>query len=139
MRSLDRLGRSLVSDPNLLETRHAGRPHGGKRLDSPASPRLVMFVSAARSVLMALILGAGWMWLVPPDPAKLDPGMHFDEVAERAGVLNLHTMLRVSSRFDNIQPWMSSVGAAVAAVDYDNDGWTDFYVTNSGRQSTNRL
>ena len=36
-------------------------------------------------------------------------------------------------------PWLSSVGAAVAAGDFDNDGLVDFYVTNCGRDSQNRL
>jgi hypothetical protein len=27
----------------------------------------------------------------------------------------------------------------VAGIDYDNDGWTDLYVINSGRGSPNRL
>ena len=31
------------------------------------------------------------------------------------------------------------MGAAVAVVDFDRDGWQDFYVTNSGEGSLNRL
>jgi hypothetical protein len=98
-----------------------------------------MLAAGARNVFMVLVLAAGWAWLVPADPSKIDPGTQFEEVAERAGVLNRHTLLRVSQRFDNVQPWMSSAGAAVAGIDYDNDGWTDLYVTNSGRGSPNRL
>ena len=31
------------------------------------------------------------------------------------------------------------MGAAVSVVDFDRDGWQDFYVTNSGEGSLNRL
>ena len=31
------------------------------------------------------------------------------------------------------------MGAAVAVADFDRDGWQDFYVTNSGEGSLNRL
>jgi hypothetical protein len=98
-----------------------------------------MLLPTIRLVFMSLLLAGGWAWLEPLDPSKVDPGVRFEEIAQRAGVLNQHTELRVSSRFDNIGPWMSSVGAGVAGVDYDADGWTDFYVVNSGRGSSNRL
>ncbi len=31
------------------------------------------------------------------------------------------------------------MGAAVSVVDFDQDGWDDFYVTNSGEDSHNAL
>src|SRR5437773_271510 len=88
---------------------------------------------------MAALLAAGSLWLAPRDPARHDPGTRFEEIAGRAGCANTHTMVRLSPRFQNIMPWLSSVGAAVAATDYDGDGWVDLYVTNSGRGSPNRL
>ena len=36
-------------------------------------------------------------------------------------------------------PQVASMGAAVAVVDFDRDGWPDLYVTNSGEGSLNRL
>src|SRR5262245_48898868 len=98
-----------------------------------------MVASIARHGFMVLLLAAGWLWFDPPDPSKIDPGLRFVDIAERAGVLNRHTPLRVSARFDNIKEWLNGIGAAVAATDYDNDGWTDFYVVNSGRDSPNKL
>jgi hypothetical protein len=34
---------------------------------------------------------------------------------------------------------IASMGAAVSVVDFDGDGWDDFYVTNSGEGSHNAL
>src|SRR5882672_10978163 len=92
-----------------------------------------------RAGLMILLLAAGSWWLRPPAPSALDPGTRFEEVAEPAGCRNLHTMPALSARFSNIMPWLSSVGGAVAAGDFDGDGRTDLYVVNSGRGSANRL
>ena len=36
-------------------------------------------------------------------------------------------------------PQVASMGASVAVADFDRDGWQDFYVTNSGEGSLNRL
>ena len=36
-------------------------------------------------------------------------------------------------------PQVAAMGAAVAVADFDRDGWQDFYVTNSGEDSLNRL
>ena len=92
-----------------------------------------------RTLLMLALLACGARWLSPPKAAPFDPGVHFDEIAAGAQCHNAHTMPQLSKRFDNIMPWLSSVGAAVAGADYDGDGWTDFYVINSGRGSANRL
>jgi hypothetical protein len=92
-----------------------------------------------RVALMAALLVTGSMWLAPRDPENVDPATRFEELASRAGCQNLHTMVQLSPRFQNIMPWLSSVGAAVAAADYDGDGWTDFYVVNSGAGTPNRL
>ncbi|HEV8538294.1 MAG TPA: VCBS repeat-containing protein, partial [Bacteroidota bacterium] len=65
--------------------------------------------------------------------------LRFTDVASESHCLNTHSKVRLSGKFDNIMPWLSSVGAAVCAADYDNDGFVDFYVTNSGHASLNRL
>ena len=43
------------------------------------------------------------------------------------------------AKLAHIMPQMASMGAAVAVADFDRDGWQDFYVTNSGEGSLNRL
>lgn len=95
--------------------------------------------SLRRAGLMILFLAGGSWWLLPPAASDLDPGTRFEDIAERAGCRNVHTMVELSPRFSNIMPWLSSVGAAVAAGDFDADGRTDLYVVNSGRGSANRL
>ncbi len=93
----------------------------------------------SRAALMAALLAAGSLWLLPRDPRTADPGVHYEEIAAKAGCLNRHTMVALSPRFANIMPWLSSVGAAVAAEDFDGDGFTDLYVVNCGRGDPNRL
>ena len=92
-----------------------------------------------RLAVMIVLLAAGSVWLAPRAARNPDPGVRYEDVAERAGCRNDHTMVELSKHFDNIMPWLSSVGAAVAAEDYDGDGLTDLYVTNCGRGDPNRL
>jgi hypothetical protein len=88
---------------------------------------------------MVIALAAGSLWLRPRAVAEVDPGVAFEEIAARAGCRHLHSMVELSPRFANIMPWLASVGAAVAAADFDGDGRTDFYCTSSGRGQPNAL
>ncbi len=92
-----------------------------------------------RTALMAALLAGGSLWLLPRDARHVDPGVRYEDIAEKAGCLNRHTLVALSPRFENIMPWLSSVGAAVAAEDFDGDGLTDLYLTNCGRGAPNRL
>ncbi len=98
-----------------------------------------MLTFLGRASIMAVLLAAGSFWLRPPGEAVPELDLRFTEVAGPAGCRNQHTMVRLSDRFANIMPWLSSVGAAVAAGDFDGDGLADLYVTNSGPGSANRL
>lgn len=88
---------------------------------------------------MIALLAAGYFWLEPRADKVSEIQVTFVDRAEQAGCKNVHTMVKLADIFENIMPWLSSVGAAAAAGDYDNDGFADFYVTNSGRGDFNRL
>jgi hypothetical protein len=66
-------------------------------------------------------------------------GFRVTEVAGQAGVTFVHQAPAFDRRLDHIMPQVAAVGAAVAVADFDRDGWQDFYVTNSGEGSLNRL
>ncbi len=96
-------------------------------------------IHIGRFTVMLAILAAGSWWLSPHNETLKGVEVSFVERAEASGCLNRHTMVRLADDFANVMPWLSSVGAAAAAADYDNDGYADLYVTNSGRGDTNRL
>ena len=66
-------------------------------------------------------------------------GFFFEAVSEQSGVEFVHRPPRLDSKIDNIMPQIASMGAGVAVADFDNDGWNDFYLTNSAKGSKNRL
>ena len=95
--------------------------------------------SVLRPLAMAALLAGGAMLLKPASQGGSVAEIHFVDQAEQSGCLNRHTMVRVADVFQNVMPWLSSVGAAAAAGDYDADGDADLYVTNSGRGDRNVL
>jgi enediyne biosynthesis protein E4 len=66
-------------------------------------------------------------------------GFQFQEVSKQSGVNFTHQAPTLDSRLEPIMPNVASMGAAVSVVDFDKDGWQDFYVTNSGENSQNHL
>ena len=67
------------------------------------------------------------------------PVVGFSDVTGEAGISHVHRKPRLDPKLDNIQEWVSSVGAAAAAGDFDGDGWIDLYVTTSDKGSPNLL
>ncbi|HKR22828.1 MAG TPA: VCBS repeat-containing protein, partial [Pyrinomonadaceae bacterium] len=66
-------------------------------------------------------------------------GFTLQEVAQTSGVNFTHQAPKLDSRLDHIMPQVASMGAGVSIVDFDRDGWSDIYVTNSGEGSKNAL
>lgn len=63
-----------------------------------------------------------------PDPARnATPSFHFEDVTARAGVDFVHQL--ADGKLSNI---MESDGAGGTVLDFDNDGWPDLYLVNSG-------
>ena len=96
-----------------------------------ATPIVIKRISARRQASAAAKLDA--------NTALTRYGFHFDEVAKPSGVNFVHQAPTLDRRLDHIMPQVASMGAAVSIVDFDRDGWADFYVTNSGEGSKNYL
>jgi hypothetical protein len=92
-----------------------------------------------RSGIMGALLAGGWYALSPGSGKSAAGDLRFEECARQAGVAHVHSQCLLSDKLGNIMPWLTSVGAAVAASDVDGDGFVDLYVTASGRNDTNRL
>jgi hypothetical protein len=66
-------------------------------------------------------------------------GFRLQDVARESGVDFVHQAPVFDPQLAHIMPQVASTGASVAVADFDRDGWQDFYLTNSGENSQNRL
>jgi enediyne biosynthesis protein E4 len=66
-------------------------------------------------------------------------GFYLQEVSQPSGVNFKHEAPVLDHQLDHIMPQVASMGAAVSVVDFNRDGWSDLYVTNSGEGSKNAL
>src|SRR5947209_5073003 len=99
--------------------------------------RRQMLTYTARASIGVAVLGGlglarqtGWpASLFNSQRAMSLPPFRLEEISRRTGVAVTHQKVLLDHQLDNIMPWMSSVGAAVAAADYNNDGFVDIFVS----------
>ncbi|HEX3185343.1 MAG TPA: CRTAC1 family protein [Pyrinomonadaceae bacterium] len=66
-------------------------------------------------------------------------GFYFEQVAQASSAKFTHQAPTLDAQLNHIMPQVASMGAGVSIVDFDRDGWSDIYVTNSGEGSKNAL
>jgi hypothetical protein len=96
-------------------------------------------LAASLSAVYALNRQAEERPVLPSEAGDRRYGFRLQESAKAMGVVFTHQAPTFDARFDHIMPQVAAMGAAVAVVDFDRDGWQDFYVTNSAEDSLNRL
>jgi tetratricopeptide (TPR) repeat protein/uncharacterized low-complexity protein len=92
----------------------------------------------AGAVLLAAA-AAGTAQPAQPASTAASTNKAFVDVTDQAGVRHRHEKVVLDKKLERIMPWMSSIGASVAAGDYNKDGWIDLYVTSSKLGSLNKL
>lgn len=104
--------------------------------------RGTILAKAAPPLIAALLLGSGAVMKARrPAPVPVDAALGFRlvESAKAAGLVNVHEKLPPPPAFKNVAPWITAIGAHVAVVDFDGDGWMDVFVTNSKPGAPNKL
>jgi hypothetical protein len=71
--------------------------------------------------------------------AAAPPTLKFEEIAARAGVEFTHHTRRFKGTSGDVLRMFTSGGAAAAVGDFDNDGFDDLFITDSGEGTTSRL
>lgn len=66
-------------------------------------------------------------------------GFWLQESATEAGLDFKHLPPKIDAKLAHIEPQIASMGASASIVDFDGDGWSDLYVTNSAPGSRNAL
>ena len=66
-------------------------------------------------------------------------GFSFKESGKAAGIDFKYVPPVLDAKLNHIMPEVASMGAAISVVDFDHDGWQDFYITNGGVGSKNGL
>ncbi|MGA9812791.1 MAG: VCBS repeat-containing protein, partial [Terriglobales bacterium] len=66
-------------------------------------------------------------------------GFYLQEVSQAAGIRFVHEAPALDPKLERIMPEVASMGASVSIVDFDRDGFSDIYVTNSAIGSKNAL
>jgi len=83
---------------------------------------------------LALLLLVTWMAM-----AAEPEGRWFEDLTHKAGFLHKHTNRVFDNKYANIMAGYTALGAAVAVLDYNGDGYEDLFVTDSMETGVNRL
>lgn len=75
----------------------------------------------------------------PADFSLRQFGFFLSDVTKDAGVDFVHQSPQLDPKLNHILPQIASMGASVSVVDFDRDGWNDFYLTSSRYGSKNAL
>jgi hypothetical protein len=68
-----------------------------------------------------------------------DQGLWFKDITRSAGVAKKHQKRTFNNVYSSIMDGYSALGSAVAAGDYNGDGFEDLYVTNTAAGTKNHL
>lgn len=96
-----------------------------------------IFVGSLWSVVVLNRTSTGRTSAGSPDPGR--HGFRLEESAQAMGAAFTHQAPVFDARLEHIMPQVAAMGASVAVADFNRDGWQDFYVTNSGEASLNKL
>ncbi len=72
-------------------------------------------------------------------PSVARYGFRLEQVNRQAGIDFTHQAPTFDARLEHIMPQVAATGASVTVVDFDRDGWLDFYATTSNQGGLNRL
>jgi len=98
---------------------------------------VISFLAMLATPLLIRRFGNGAVVLAPANDGRY--GFRLTESARSAGVDFVHEGPTLDAKLAHIMPQVASMGAAVAVVDADADGYNDFYVSNSKEGSKNRF
>ncbi|MCP4589152.1 MAG: hypothetical protein GY842_00265 [bacterium] len=132
-----------MKSPIGRQARRRSSAHRSAR-DTRGAAYMNTYLDKKRSGWLALILVSSLLGAVS---APVNAGEEkirakhkaFVDITAQAGVGHVHHKPVLDKKLEGIMPWMASVGASVAAVDYDRDGHTDLYVTSSRLNAPNKL
>src|SRR5918992_898564 len=103
---------------------------------SPAVRRAIIAVPFFASIGLAVRLDRD-PDTTPADAAR--PGFVLRDETAKAGIHFVHRRTTFDRRIANIEPHVAALGASVSVADFDGDGWSDLYFTNSRFGERNAL
>lgn len=102
----------------------------------PAARRAVVSTCFLAAIGLAIRLDRGPI-RAPADAAH--PGFALSDVTAAAGIDFVHHKPSYDPKIANVEPHVAGLGAAVSVSDFDADGWSDLYFTNSAFGQPNAL